>query len=823
MSHIVDDAGNLQQFTAAVTNVLASFAQRQNYGHPAQGEPHNSTASIVEPLPATAPTMNSHAHTPGYPSTPPPPYTAQGVRETSSAILPSREVNQATSQTINSFLSLPSHHDRKPDRHDAQFKAMDNGISVKPERAINKHFDSPKLAGLRAPPPTPETWAHTTPHTGSYNDNRLGDDPLEEELAKEDLLISHSTKHMINKPAYTGLGESMYAYRRPSSLTDEAGHTQYLYSGRDVSPTSRREHEKSFERLSFVVASASKAELLSKINAQSMLKPEISGLRQAVISPEASRDNKAVTLQPPKLGVTVPSSVRDQTAKDKHTQVETKKIAPALTPSLGPGQPVQMKQAHATLEAVAPVLASVPAPAQPAKGERAHLRSEKNLAVLSPSSVPDQPAKGERVHKNPDKVAAEPPIVAFKAGLQTFLDKYGARNKAATPKLDPDSLEQTVIPTAKAPQYLVPAEKNKATIESSSLNKWNYAIASDLVQLQQPKSVIKSTPTINDKPNLPPILKVNSKVHGDTENTESILSPVNASNLRPSTPLRAIAVSQKDIPSTGKDKIHDVPSATLRTLTPVPGNFEDLSPRTARHVLRPHTRNGPVDKLQSSDDSYTTYLGHYPQPERRDKPEAACVRRAIISGLPTPCNTKFVASLVYGGLVEHIVMKSGGAAEVLFVEPDDCSRFCDDNKNGLVYGKEVYGSDRARELFVLVKAHTDVDVVGGKMAEMILRGVTRCVRVVWADSDYTTHDLWKLAEGKIRKVEHIVDDTKTVEIDTNGNKADKECRTVTFRFCKLQDAYNFYASLRKDMDWEHCNITFAPDPCATATGIHLED
>ena len=119
-------------------------------------------------------------------------------------------------------------------------------------------------------------------------------------------------------------------------------------------------------------------------------------------------------------------------------------------------------------------------------------------------------------------------------------------------------------------------------------------------------------------------------------------------------------------------------------------------------------------------------------------------------------------------------MKSGGTAEVLFVKSGDCSRFCDDNKNGLVYGKEVYENNKARELFVLIKAHEDVDVVGGKMAELILRGVTRCVRVVWADSNYTTHDLWKLAEGKIRKVEHIVDDTKTVEIETSGKKTSKE-------------------------------------------------
>ncbi|MCJ1286345.1 hypothetical protein MMC26_005690 [Xylographa opegraphella] len=813
MSRIVDDAGNLQQFTAAVTDVLASLGQRKDYGHPARGEAQSSTAAIVQPQPSSiAPAMNSHPYKPGSPVTTLPLYTTQGVREGSSAIVPSRGVNQVTSQITNSFPSLPIQDDRKPDGNKVHFKSMDNGTSVKPEFAINKHLDSPQLAGLRAPPPTPETGAQKTIDTGSYNENCLGDDPLEEELANEDLLISHIEKHIMNKPTHTGLGESMYAHRKPAYLANETGHTQYTYSGGDASPTARREREKSFERLSFVVASASKAELLSKINAETMIKSDTSGLRQAVASPENLNIIEQVTLELPRLKVTAPGSMRNQTVKDRQAQMEMEKVAPAPTPGLGQSQLIRMVQAHAILEATSPVLAPVPAPAQSAKDERVHVKSEKVLAAPSRTSVPNQPAKGEQVRsvENAANAAAEPSIVAFKVELQTFLDKYGARNKGATTKLDPQPSEQTAIRTTNPTQSSVPAEKNETTIESSSHNKSSSTIASDLVLLQQ-QSGNKSTSTINKKPNLPPNLKVNSKVPGDTENVGLPADPVNATSARPSTPLRVIAVSQKDIPSTGKDKIHHVSSTTLRTITPVSGKFEDLSPQTARHVLRPNTRNSSADKLQSTDDTYTTYWGRYPEPERRDQP-VACVRRAIISALPIPCSMKFVASIVYGGSVENIVMKAAGTAEVLFVKPEDCSRYCEENKNGLVYGKEVYEGDKARELFVLVKAHVDVDVVGGKMTEMVLRGVSRCVRVIWADSDYTTHDLWKLAEGKTRKVEHIVDDTKTVEIESNGKKTNRECRTVTFRFCKMQDADSFFASLRKDIDWEHCNITFAPDP-----------
>jgi hypothetical protein len=26
-----------------------------------------------------------------------------------------------------------------------------------------------------------------------------------------------------------------------------------------------------------------------------------------------------------------------------------------------------------------------------------------------------------------------------------------------------------------------------------------------------------------------------------------------------------------------------------------------------------------------------------------------------------------------------------------------------------------------------------------------------------------------------------------------------------------------------DPDWEHCTITYAPDPCETARGVHFKD
>ncbi|MCJ1399104.1 hypothetical protein MMC11_002306 [Xylographa trunciseda] len=723
--------------------------------------------------------MDFRSHTPGSSSMPPPPHRSQDAQNTSSSILPSREVHSTSSQVLNTFSSSPSHNDHRLDW---------NGASAKPEAAVNKHIDSPQLTGLRAPPPTPEARAQKMPPTGSLYANRLGDDPLEEELSKDYLLISHLEKHLSNKAAHTGLGESMYAPRRSSHLANEDGYTRSQSSGRDVSPASRREQENTFERLSFVVASASKAELLSKINAESMAKSNDFDLRLARASLETSKEKKEVALLPSQSRVTTPDPVHNQTPKAKQAQMKTEKMAFTPAPSHGLNQSVKVKQANAKFEMVPTVSESILVPHQPAKDERAYVRSEKISAVLPTSPMPGQPAKDKRLHGNPKKVAAEPPIVAFKVGLQSFLDKYGARNNAATPKLGPAPLEKIPVPLATGINIPEPrhpsaqAEKADADTETTktpSRTKWVSAIAPHLIHSQQPKPVIKPTPAVNDELSLPPDPKVIYKVPDDTKISQSLTNKVEAHRLRPSTPLRAIAVSQRDVPSTGKDKIPRAPSSPLGTITTTPVKFEKLSPQTARHVLKPNPQNSPAYDSQNTDDTYTTYWGRYPPPERRDKPVAR-VRRAIISGLPIPTSTRFVASLVYGGLVENIVMKPGGTAEVLFVNPDECSRFCDDNKNGLVYGKEVFEKDRMRELFVLVKAHQDVDVVGGKMGELILQGVTRCVRIVWADADYTTHDLWKLAEGNTRKVEHIVDENREVEIDNNGKKTSEEVRSPRF-------------------------------------------
>ena len=48
-----------------------------------------------------------------------------------------------------------------------------------------------------------------------------------------------------------------------------------------------------------------------------------------------------------------------------------------------------------------------------------------------------------------------------------------------------------------------------------------------------------------------------------------------------------------------------------------------------------------------------------------------------------------------------------------------------------------------------------------------------------------------------------------------------QIRTIIFRFTNIADAVQFKGQLIRDIDWELCNIQFMDDPCANATGIHM--
>jgi hypothetical protein len=46
---------------------------------------------------------------------------------------------------------------------------------------------------------------------------------------------------------------------------------------------------------------------------------------------------------------------------------------------------------------------------------------------------------------------------------------------------------------------------------------------------------------------------------------------------------------------------------------------------------------------------------------------------------------------------------------------------------------------------------------------------------------------------------------------------------IEFRFASIYHSLEFKRELTTEEDWEHCTISYAPDPCEVADGIHLED
>ena len=132
---------------------------------------------------------------------------------------------------------------------------------------------------------------------------------------------------------------------------------------------------------------------------------------------------------------------------------------------------------------------------------------------------------------------------------------------------------------------------------------------------------------------------------------------------------------------------------------------------------------------------------------------AAQIRTVIIKDLPRNATPSFVASLVYGGPIEWIFIRSETAATVRFMDAKDCQTYYDDTSNGVVYGKDAQG----RELVCFVELGKDVDVIGGLLRGWIDTGVTRCVKAVGVDEEFGVEALRKMGERKDRKVESMED------------------------------------------------------------------
>ncbi|KAL4786768.1 cryptococcal mannosyltransferase 1-domain-containing protein [Aspergillus varians] len=153
-----------------------------------------------------------------------------------------------------------------------------------------------------------------------------------------------------------------------------------------------------------------------------------------------------------------------------------------------------------------------------------------------------------------------------------------------------------------------------------------------------------------------------------------------------------------------------------------------------------------------------------------------------------------VLSLVHGGNIESVSITPSGNAHVLFCDPVVCKAFYDKYPNGIDLDKE-------RKLTVFVDLGEDVDVISSQLAFNLSVGSTRVVRAIGVERGATMTEIVKIATASNRKVEKIID------IYIPGYP-----RSVSFRFCSIDDAVRFRAALVRNEDWEHCNVQYATDP-----------
>lgn len=125
---------------------------------------------------------------------------------------------------------------------------------------------------------------------------------------------------------------------------------------------------------------------------------------------------------------------------------------------------------------------------------------------------------------------------------------------------------------------------------------------------------------------------------------------------------------------------------------------------------------------------------------------AAKVRKAIIKvSNPTP---SLVASLVWGGIIEEIHVKTS-SADVLFAYAEDLQNYLEATANGIKFKKD------GRDLVAVVEKGRDVDVASGQLCKYLEQGFTRCVRAVDVLDKFTPEELRMKAGFKNRKVEGI--------------------------------------------------------------------
>ncbi|KAF2742861.1 hypothetical protein M011DRAFT_471895 [Sporormia fimetaria CBS 119925] len=207
---------------------------------------------------------------------------------------------------------------------------------------------------------------------------------------------------------------------------------------------------------------------------------------------------------------------------------------------------------------------------------------------------------------------------------------------------------------------------------------------------------------------------------------------------------------------------------------------------------------GPVEHLEA-----------WPTSQKRDK--VAGSRTAMLKGLGHLTTYHQIQSVVWGGRLEsiHLPPKAGDFAMVKFVTAEGCRKYFDATENGIEVPTEK------GKLVILVEQSAGPNSVSDVLQHCIEGDVSRCVRAIGADEDWSDVALRRLAMETSKAKGDI-------DIIARGKTA-KGLHFIEFRFATIYHALNFKRELHNDEEWEACNIVYSTDPCEAASGVHLND
>ncbi|KAH7374333.1 hypothetical protein BKA66DRAFT_422782 [Pyrenochaeta sp. MPI-SDFR-AT-0127] len=252
----------------------------------------------------------------------------------------------------------------------------------------------------------------------------------------------------------------------------------------------------------------------------------------------------------------------------------------------------------------------------------------------------------------------------------------------------------------------------------------------------------------------------------------------------------------------------------INELTDLCNAILDILPKSEPTIKTPIRCATPVmttsivEAPRAASGSSVDNMKAWPTQEKRDN--AASYRTCILKGVKGVASINQLQALVWGGRLEAICMPETGAdfAVVKFLTAEACQKYFEDTENGI----EIAGDKKA---VVFVERTAAPKSVNDVIRNCIEGNASRCVRAVGVDEDWSDLALMTIARGK-SQVKRDVDRIKR-------GKTPRGYPFVEFRFANIYHALSLRRQLMDDEDWEKCTISYAPDPCEIARGVHYKD